>query len=157
MKPFALWSPHVTTLYGTQFLSFDATSINIRIQISRLFHLSRAQTMDVCLTKSKTLFPPRPRIFVRIIRRRQTIVRPVFCSHDIGTGDDWLHVQNVSWFCWVHPQTADKCFWLRTVLLFTWHRHRRWLATRAKCFGILLGSPAEAGKYFLSADYCPKY
>jgi hypothetical protein len=68
--------------------------------------------------------------FVRVIRRRRTIVRPVFCSHDIGTGDDWLHVQNVSWFCWGHPQTADKCFGLRAVLLFTWHLQRRWLATR---------------------------
>jgi hypothetical protein len=23
----------------------------------------------------------------------------LFCSRDIGTGDDWLHVQNVSGFC----------------------------------------------------------
>jgi hypothetical protein len=22
-----------------------------------------------------------------------------FCSRDIGTGDDWLQAQNVSWFC----------------------------------------------------------
>jgi hypothetical protein len=49
------------------------------------------------------------RIFVRVIRRRRTIVRPVFCSRDIGTGDDWLHAQNVSGFCWDHPQTNILC------------------------------------------------
>jgi hypothetical protein len=50
-----------------------------------------------------------PLIFVRVIRRRRTIVRSVFCSHDIGTGDDWLHAQNVSGFCWDHPQTNVFC------------------------------------------------
>jgi hypothetical protein len=33
--------------------------------------------------------------------------------------------------------------------LFTWHRHRRWLATSAKCFVVLLGSPADGGQMFL--------
>jgi hypothetical protein len=47
-----------------------------------------------------------PRISVRVIRRRRTIVRPVFCSHDID-------------------------------------------ATRAKCFAVLLGSPADGGQMFL--------
>jgi hypothetical protein len=32
-------SPHVAALYDTQFLSFDATSIKIQFQMSRLFHL----------------------------------------------------------------------------------------------------------------------
>jgi hypothetical protein len=88
------------------------------------------------------------RIFVRVTRRRRIIVRPVFCSHDIGTADDWLPTQNVSWFCWDHPLTADKCLWLRAVLLFAWHRNRRWLAAHAKCFVVLLGSPADGGQMF---------
>jgi hypothetical protein len=58
------------------------------------------------------------RDFVWFTRRRRTNVFGYarFCSRDIGTGDDWLHAQNVSGFCWDHPQTADKCFWLRAVL-----------------------------------------
>jgi hypothetical protein len=51
--------------------------------------------------------------FVGFTRSRWTNVfgyARLFCSRDIGTGDDWLHAQNVSGFCWDHPQTVDKCF-----------------------------------------------
>jgi hypothetical protein len=48
-------------------------------------------------------------------------------------------------FCPRHPQTADN---RPASHLFTWHRNRRWLATRAKCIGILLGSPADGGQMF---------
>jgi hypothetical protein len=53
------------------------------------------------------------KMFVVFTRRRRTNVfgyARFFCSRDIGTGDDWLHAQNVSWFCWDHPQMADKCY-----------------------------------------------
>jgi hypothetical protein len=74
--------------------------------------LSRAQSMDFCPAKSKTLFSPQ---------------------------------QKSTDFCPRRPQTAD---YRPASLLFTWHRNWRWLATRAKCFMVLLGSPADGGQMF---------
>jgi hypothetical protein len=47
--------------------------------------------------------------------------------------------------CQRHPQTADN---RPDSHLFTWHLHRRWLATRAKCFVVLFGSPVDDGQMF---------
>jgi hypothetical protein len=51
----------------------------------------------------------------------------------------------VSWFCWDHPQTADKRFWLRAVLLLNMF-DRQNIVSEQVCFIL----PADNG--FLSEN-----
>jgi hypothetical protein len=64
----------------------------------------------------------------------------------VKPGADFSPWQKCTDFCPRHPQTADNHL---ASLFFTWHQHRRWLATGVKCFVVLLGSPADGRQMFL--------